>query len=177
VRADTVPAGDGGSAQGGAAAAASGLVTITDSGLMIVATVLLPGCEPSQALAAFTDPVVLARWWHGELTADLVPGGQYSVSFPAIPARMTGHVVSYMPGRSLEFTWAWDDKDRPPTTVTVLAQSGAGDQSTVLTIGHGPHPEDELGRIAHTEHWEGWRYFLPRLQAEVAGPADGVARG
>ncbi|HXB49995.1 MAG TPA: SRPBCC domain-containing protein [Streptosporangiaceae bacterium] len=169
VLADTVPAGDSGSAQGGAAAATARLVTITDSGPMIVATVMLPGCEPGRALAAFTDPVVLARWWRGELAADLVPGGQYSVSFPAIPARMAGQVVSYVPGRSLEITWAWDDKERPATTVTVRVQWLAGDQSTELTIEHGPHYEDEGGRIAHAEHWEGWEYFLPRLPAAVAG--------
>jgi uncharacterized protein YndB with AHSA1/START domain len=153
----------------GAAEGASRLVRITDSGPMIVATVVLPDCEPSRALAAFTDPVVLARWWRGELTADLVEGGQYSVSFPAIPARMVGNIVSYAPGELLEFTWAWDGKDRPPTTVTVRTRQGAGDQSTVLTIEHGPHYGDEGGRTAHAEHWEGWEFFLPRLQAAVSG--------
>jgi uncharacterized protein YndB with AHSA1/START domain len=122
---------------------------------MIVATVVLPGCEPGRALAAFTDPVVLARWWRGELAADLVPGGQYSVSFPAIPARMAGQVVSYVPGRSLEITWAWDDKERPATTVTVRVQWLAGDQSTELTIEHGPHYGDEGGRIAHADTLRG----------------------
>ena len=145
-----------------------GQVSIADSGPMIVATVALPGCEPVQALAAFTDPAVLARWWRGELTAHLVPGGQYSVSFPAIPARMTGHVISYVPGRSLEFAWAWDEKERPATTVTVRAQWRAGDQSTDLTIEYGPHYEDEAGRTTHAEHWEGWEYFLPRLPAAVS---------
>ena len=151
-----------------AAAVTGGQVRITDSGPMIVATVPLPGCEPGRALAAFTDPVVLAGWWRGELAADLVPGGQYSVNFPKIPARMTGHVVSYEPGSSLEFTWAWDGKDGPPLTVIVRVQWLAGDQSTVLTIEHGPHYDDEAGRTAHAEHWEGWEFFLPRLQAAVS---------
>jgi uncharacterized protein YndB with AHSA1/START domain len=146
---------------------AGGLVSITDSGPMIVATVALPGCEPDRALSAFTDPAVLARWWRGELTADLVPGGQYSVSFPKIPARMAGHVVSHLPGRLLEFTWAWDGEDEPPSTVTVRAEPADGARSTVLAVEHGPHGEDEAGRKAHAEHWEGWEHFLPGLPAAV----------
>jgi uncharacterized protein YndB with AHSA1/START domain len=154
---------------GTATAAGAGLVAITDSGPMIVATVALPRCEPGRALAAFTDPVVLARWWRGELTADLVPGGNYTVSFPKIPARMVGNVVSYVPGRSLEFSWAWDGEDEPPSTVTVRAEPADAGGSTVLKVEHGPHGEDEAGRTAHALHWEGWEFFLPGLPAAVAG--------
>jgi uncharacterized protein YndB with AHSA1/START domain len=172
---DTTPAdpGQAGAVPSGAVpsetAADGGPVTITDSGPMIVATVLLPGCAPGTALAAFTDPAVLARWWRGELTADLVAGGRYTVSFPKIGARMVGHVLSYVPGMSLEFSWAWDGEDEPPSTVTVRADPAGAGGSTVLTVEHGPHGEDEAGRKAHTEHWEGWEYFLPRLPAAVSG--------
>jgi uncharacterized protein YndB with AHSA1/START domain len=152
-----------------AAAENGGLVTITDSGPMIVARVVLSDCEPSRALAAFTDPAVLARWWRGELTSDLVAGGQYSVSFRAIPARLAGRVVSYVPGSRLQFSWAWDGDDGPPSTVTVRAEPAGDGRSTVLTIEHGPHDEDEAGRTAHDEHWAGWEYFLPRLSAAVSG--------
>jgi uncharacterized protein YndB with AHSA1/START domain len=136
---------------------------------MIVATVLLPDCERGRALAAFTDATVLARWWRGELTADLVPGGRYSVSFPAIPARLAGQVVSYVPGKSLEFSWAWDGDDGPPSTVSVRAERADDGRSTALIIEHGPHQEDEAGQSAHAEHWEGWEFFLPRLPAAVSG--------
>lgn len=143
-------------------------VAITDAGPMIVATVELPGCSPEQALTAFTDPAVLARWWPGELTAELVPGGQYSVAFAAIPAVMTGHVVSYVAGGTLEFSWAWAGENwRPASTVTVSAQPADDADTTVLTIEHGPHPDDEAGRTAHAEHVEGWEFFLPRLPAAV----------
>jgi uncharacterized protein YndB with AHSA1/START domain len=175
---DTTPADAGPATEAGTAVAAGaagaatpsdgGLVAITDSGPMIVATVALSGCEPGRALAAFTDPVVLARWWRGELTADLVPGGHYTVSFPKIPARMVGNVVSYVPGRSLEFSWAWDGEDEPPSTVTVKAEPADAGGSTVLTVEHGPHGEDEAGRKAHSEHWEGWEFFLPRLPDAVS---------
>ncbi len=62
----------------------SSAVDIRDDGPMIVATVVLPGCPPDRALAAFTDPAVLANWWRGNLTAGLVAGGLYTVDFPAI---------------------------------------------------------------------------------------------
>jgi uncharacterized protein YndB with AHSA1/START domain len=144
-------------------------VTITDTGPMIVATVALPGCPCERALAAFTDPAVLARWWRGELTAELVPGGRYRVAFPAIPAELTGRVVSYVPGSMLRFSWAWDGEDwRPASTVTVSVRLADASDASVLTIEHGPHGDDGAGRKAHAEHWEGWEFFLPRLPAAVA---------
>jgi hypothetical protein len=120
-----------------------GLVTIVDSGPMIIATVRLPGCEASQALAAFTDRAVLAHWWRGELTTDLAPG------------------------RSLEFSWAWDGDGGPPSTVSVRAESVPDGGAVALIVEHGPHDDDEAGRTAHDEHWAGWQFFLPRLPAAV----------
>lgn len=145
------------------------VVAIADAGPMIVATVALAGCSPERALAAFTDPAVLARWWRGELTAELMPGGRYNVAFPAIPAVMTGHVVSYVPGSTLRFSWAWVGEDwRPASTVTVLAEPAGSQGGTLLTIEHGPHADDDAGRTAHAEHWEGWEFFLSQLPAAVA---------
>jgi uncharacterized protein YndB with AHSA1/START domain len=40
---------------------------------MVRATLLLPGCPPERALAAFTDPATLRQWWGGELT--VTPAG------------------------------------------------------------------------------------------------------
>ena len=82
---------------------------------------------------------------------------------------MAGHVVSYVPGRSLEFSRAWDGDDEPLSTVTVRAEPAVGGDSTVLTVEHGSHGEDEAGRTAHALHREGWEHFLPRLQAAVWG--------
>ena len=166
--ADTTPSEAEPAMETSAEVAAGGPVTITDSGPMIVATIRLPDCEPGRGLAAFTDPVVLARWWRGELTADLVPGGQYSVSFPKIPARLVGRVIRYAPGRSLEFSWAWDGEHEPPSAVTVRVEPAVDGRSTVLTVEHGPHGPDEAGQKAHALHWEGWEFFLPRLPAAVS---------
>jgi uncharacterized protein YndB with AHSA1/START domain len=141
-------------------------VTVQDDGPALRAVVRLPGCDPLRGLAAFTAPELLARWWgRAELTADLAPGGRYDVWFAGIPARMTGRVVRYEPGRVLEFSWAWEhEPDLPPTTVVVAVET-ADDGTTDLTIEHGPHPDDEAGRAARTQHREGWEHFLPRLHA------------
>jgi uncharacterized protein YndB with AHSA1/START domain len=145
-----------------------GEVAIVDAGPMIVATVRLSGCPPDRALAAFTEPNVLRRWWSGELTANLVPGGQYSVWFPAVPARLAGRVIGHQPDSLLAFTWAWEGEEgHPPSTVAVrVAPAGA---ATLMTIEHGPHADDEAGRAARAEHWAGWEFFLPRLPGAVAG--------
>lgn len=151
-------------------------IEVRDEGPMLVATVVLAHCEPGAALTAFTQPAMVASWWRGELSADLVPGGDYTVRFPAIPATLTGKVVAYAPGESLEFSWAWDgEADIPPSTVVVTAapapgEPGHGSGETVLTIEHGPHAGDEAGQAARAEHREGWQFFLPRLAQAVQGP-------
>ena len=86
------------------ASRASGQIELRDDGPMIVATVPLPGCTPEQALSAFTDRALVAGWWRGELTAELVRGGAYSVWFAGIPARLTGRGLGYRPGGSLAFS-------------------------------------------------------------------------
>ncbi len=137
-------------------------VRIVDDGPMIVAKVTLPGCRPDRALSAFTEPELVSRWWNGELTAVLSPGGEYVVAFPAIEARLTGTVLQYEAGGLLEFSWSWDNLP-PDSTVLASAEPGPAAGSALLTIRHGPHAADDAGRTAHQEHWDGWHYFLPRL--------------
>ena len=144
-----------------------GQVHLRDQGPMIVATIVLPGCTPERALSAFTDPGLLASWWRGELTAELVPGGEYCVFFEAIPARLTGRVLGYQPASSLAFSWAWEGEDSTASAVTITAASASAGAAR-LTIEHGPYSQDEAGQNVHTEHWTGWEYFLPRLQAALS---------
>jgi uncharacterized protein YndB with AHSA1/START domain len=141
--------------------AMSDAVSIRDEGPMIVATVLLPDCTPERALAAFTDPAILARWWRGELTASPLPDAPYTVDFPAIPATLTGQILTLKPGR-FEFTWSWNEEP-PDSTVLITAEPGLEPGSALMTVRHGPHDDDSAGRAAHQEHWDGWEYFLPRL--------------
>jgi uncharacterized protein YndB with AHSA1/START domain len=143
-------------------------VSVVDDGPLLRAVVRGLGCPPETALAAFTDADVAARWWGGgRLTADLVPGGRYTVWFEAIGEEMAGQVVGYQPGRSLEFSWAWTHTpDDPPRTVIVTV-AGEPDGS-VLTVVHGPHGDGERERVAREEHREGWEFFLPRLARVVS---------
>jgi uncharacterized protein YndB with AHSA1/START domain len=142
-------------------------VSVQDDGPAVRAELQLPGCGQDRALAAFTAPEVLARWWgQAALTAELVPGGRYDVFFAGIPARMTGRVIRYEPGRALEFSWAWEDHQDPPTTVlVVVAATAAG---ATLTVEHGPHADDDAGRDLRRQHHEGWGHFLPRIPAALA---------
>jgi len=141
-------------------------VVIEDAGTVLRAVVTLPGCAAGRALAAFTDPVLLARWWGGELAADLVVGGQYLVRFPSLHRALTGRVVSYEPPTVLEFIWAWDGEDEPGRTVTVTAGQA---QPATLTVVHGPYGDAVSERAARAEHRAGWEHFLPRLAATVLG--------
>jgi uncharacterized protein YndB with AHSA1/START domain len=145
-------------------------VKVSDDGPLLSATVQLDGCTPDRALGAFTDAAVLARWWGGELTADLSPGGIYSVWFAKLAARMTGEVVSYAPGSTLVFRWGWEHEPGPQMrTVTVRAEPDPdGTTGTVLTVEHGPYGSGEAEAAARTEHREGWEFFLPRLAGVLA---------
>jgi uncharacterized protein YndB with AHSA1/START domain len=147
--------------------AMTGEINIRDDGPMIVATVLLSTCTTDRALTAFTDPKLVTRWWRGDLTAELAPGGDYIVEFAAIGARLTGQVLSFEPAESLEFSWSWDN-ETPDSTVLITTEPGPEPESVLMTVKHGPHDDDDaVGRAAHQEHWEGWEYFLPRLVAEL----------
>jgi uncharacterized protein YndB with AHSA1/START domain len=145
-------------------------VIVVDDGPMLRATVPLPGCSPERALAAFTDPAMLARWWGGELSTDLTPGSAYTVRFPKIGRTLTGEVLGYEPVSRLEFTWNWDRDTGSgmsrTVVVSVSAASGAG--GTRLTVTHGPHADSEAEQAARAEHCEGWEFFLPRLVALIS---------
>ena len=144
---------------------------------MIHATVSLPGCSQQRALAAFTDPAVLSRWWGGELNTDLTAGGPYNVRFAQLGQTMTGQVTQYEPASRLEFTWAWSgehgeprEDNEPARTVLVTVTPGQPPDGTELTVVHGPHTASEADRAARAEHREGWEFFLPRLAALLAQP-------
>ncbi len=145
-------------------------VTVADDGPMVRATVPLPGCSPERALAAFTDPAMLARWWGGELSTDLMPGSAYTVCFPRLGRTITGEVLCYEPVSRLEFTWIWDQDPADITrTVLVTVSAASGTGGTVLRVTHGPHADGESENAARKEHREGWEYFLPRLAVMLNG--------
>jgi len=144
-------------------------LTITRDGAEVAAVITLPGRTPEAALSAFTEPALLRKWWPGELSADLQPGGVYRVHFAPLGQTMNGVVEAYQPGERLAFTWGWahelDLAGRFLVTVTVSAHLGSGSDGTVLTLRHGPRPGAAVTpREGEIEgHLEGWEYFLPKL--------------
>jgi uncharacterized protein YndB with AHSA1/START domain len=140
---------------------------------MVRATLLLPGCRPERALAAFTDPATLRQWWGGELTVTPAEGGPYIVHFAKLGQTMRGRVVGYEPGRRLEFTWGWDHEPAVAGRTVLVTVAEAGHSTgiagpgrpggTELTVRHGPHGEGAAEQAARSEHREGWEYFLARL--------------
>ena len=142
-------------------------IEIVDDGPVIRATVKLGNCPPDRALAAFTDPELLASWWGGELTINPEVGGVYNVWFPKVPASLIGQVVRNVPGDAFEFSWAWEhEPDSPDRTVSVTV--GTNGDGTELAIVHGPHGAGDAEATARTAHRDGWEYFLPRLHAALA---------
>ena len=147
-------------------------VTVADAGPMVRATLLLPGCPPERALAAFTEPATLRQWWGGDLTVTPAEGGPYIVHFAKLGQTMRGQVVSYEPGSRLEFTWAWDHEPGSPrrTVLVTVADSDDSDGGTELTVLHGPHGDGAAEQAARSDHHEGWEYFLARL-GQLLAPA------
>jgi len=151
-------------------------VTVVDAGPMVRATLLLPGCPPERALAAFTDPATLRQWCGGELTCTPAEGGPYIVNFAKLGQTMRGRVVGYEPGSRLEFTWGWDHEPGAAgrtVLVTVAEADDSADSSTKgteLTVLHGPHGEGAAEQAARSGHREGWEYFLARL-GQLLAPA------
>ena len=143
-------------------------VVIADDGPFLRATVRLPRCTADQAMEAFTVPERLRQWWGGELSTDLTAGGPYTIFFRGLGQTMAGRVVRYVPGRTLEVTWAWDHERQPARRTVVIAADGSG--PAIVTIEHGPHGVTEPEARARAEHRAGWEFFLPKLVALLAGP-------
>lgn len=146
-----------------------GELTIARHGAEVRAALVLPGRAPAAVLAAFTEPELLKRWWPGELTAELVPGGVYQVRFAQLEQTMSGVVEVYEPGERLAFVWGWEHEPelagRYLVTVTVRPEGGG----TRLDLLHAPRPGVEVTpRDGEVEgHLEGWEFFLPLLPLVV----------
>jgi uncharacterized protein YndB with AHSA1/START domain len=153
---------------------------------MVRATLLLPGCPPERALAAFTDPATLRQCWGGELTVTPAEGGPYIVHVAKLGQTMHGRVVGCEPASRLEFTWGWDHEPGAAGRTVLVTVAEAGDSAasagperpgrpgrpdgTELTVLHGPHGEGAAEQAARSDHREGWEYFLARL-GQLLAPA------
>jgi uncharacterized protein YndB with AHSA1/START domain len=137
-------------------------LAVTADAATVSAELVLRGVTPERALAAFTDPELVRRWWTAELTTQLVPGGEYLARFPALGQTMIGVVEEYVPGHLLAFTWGWSHQPEAAGRYGVIVSVGPG---TRLELVHAPRAGVRVAADdpAPGEHREGWEHFLPRL--------------
>jgi uncharacterized protein YndB with AHSA1/START domain len=126
---------------------------------------------PERVFDAWTDPVVLRRWWAAHpdwdspaAEVDLRPGGRYRLSMTDTSTGETRTVageytVVDRPLR-LEYTWRWDGMPAQTEVRVEFAAEGEGTRVDLVQTGF----PDEDDRDMHAD---GWRGCLDNLQRRV----------
>jgi uncharacterized protein YndB with AHSA1/START domain len=140
---------------------------------------------PERIFAAWTDPVVLRRWWAAEpgwttpeATTDVRVGGSYRLSMQDTRGKVRSVAGEYLevdPPRRLVYTWAWEahaDAEQPgePTIVTVEFVPEGSSTRVVLEQRRFP----EASQKAMHEH--GWRGCLDSLERALSAVSVGPER-
>jgi uncharacterized protein YndB with AHSA1/START domain len=120
---------------------------------------------PSKVFAAWTDPVLMARWLGPVGTVkliamtDLRAGGSYEMKMlmPDDEHNVSGVYREIIPNEKLVFTWAWRSSPERESLVTVLLKPD-GD-GTLLTLTH----EQFFDEPARDRHRQGWSGTLDKL--------------
>ena len=122
--------------------------------------------SPEKVFAAWTDPVLMARWLGPVGTIQLVaktdprPGGRYEMKMrmPDDEHNVSGVYREFVPNRKLVFTWAWRTMPERESLVTVeLKPDGDG---TLLTLTHAQFFDEQ----ARNRHEGGWTGTLGKLE-------------
>ena len=120
------------------------------------------GAAASRLFECLTKPELLTRWWPQEAQVDGREGGAYRLSWPGMGWVLTGRYTVFVPGRTLAFTWSWDQEpDRP--TRNVIIQLADSSEGTRMTLTHGDYTSSEDDQGERRGHIEGWLHFLLRL--------------
>ncbi len=123
--------------------------------------------------SALTDPGRLARW-HGQVTGDLRPGGEFRIYIEADDLESTGRVEACEPPRRLLVTTRETDesylrgKGVPPFDEAIEATLSADGDQTVLVI---EVQGMSLDKIAF--YGAGWQIHAENLAAYLAGREHG----
>lgn len=116
---------------------------------------------PAKVFAAWTDPVLMMRWWGPDsgpvlsAEADVRPGGRFSVVFRTLDGEEHNSLGVYREvakDQRLVFTWWWVSMPERESLVTVLLRPVDG--GTELTLIH-ERFSDEAVRDRHREGWGG----------------------
>ena len=119
--------------------------------------------------SAITDPARLARW-HGQVTGDLRPGGQFGLYIAADDIEATGRVDACEPPRRLLVTTRETDESYlrgngvPPFDETLEATLTADGDQTILVIEVQGMPLDKIAFYG-----TGWQIHAENLAAHIAG--------
>lgn len=124
----------------------------------------------------FTDSARFARWWGAGSTIDSRVGGEVKIVYPnAVVAR--GAVTRLEPGRTIAFTYGYEDPKKPVrvggSLVTIDLQDHA--EGTLLQLRHDLPTDTD-----RDQHVPGWRFQLAQFanvvaderNAEIAAVAD-----
>jgi uncharacterized protein YndB with AHSA1/START domain len=129
----------------------------------IIFVVDFVGKKPVDLFDYWTSPELLMKWWPP--VAELEPriGGHYHLSWPKQDWHLRGTYTVFQRGNMLQFTWKWDHEHVDLTKVTVSLED-LRNNGTRLTLRHEGYPEDDTGSRLRSEHIEGWKYLLGKLQ-------------
>jgi len=123
--------------------------------------------------SALTDPGRLARW-HGQVTGDLRPGGEFRIYIEADDLESTGRVEACEPPRRLLVTTRETDESylrgkgvRPFDEALEATLTADGDQ-TILVIEVRGMPLDKIAFYG-----AGWQIHAENLAAYLAGREHG----
>ena len=127
-----------------------------------------PTIAPRALFEYWTMPALLRRWWPQEADTEARVDGIYHFSWPARGWSLRGYYTTFEPGKNLSFTWKWDsDPDLAPIRHVIITFETLAEGGTQITIIHGPYSETREDQEERAGHFDGWIYFLGKLQQQV----------
>lgn len=122
---------------------------------------------PAVVWPFWTQADAIVRWMGDAATLQPWPGGTFRVEYASGDVA-AGTYLDVEPPQFLAFTWGWDEEGTltPAGTsrIEVILEPVGEGLRTLLRMRHLNQPEAAL-----EDHDAGWRFFLSRLAAAVAG--------
>jgi uncharacterized protein YndB with AHSA1/START domain len=148
----------------------------TDRGLTVEVEHRVSGA-PEDVFTYFTDQEKYSRWKGVDAELDARPGGIYRVTM-APDLWVRGEYVAVEPPHRILLTWGIESTfdlpqglaQVPPGSSTVEFSFVADGDGTIIRVRHMGLPTEE----ASFAHELGWKSYLPRLTAILAGADAGA---
>jgi uncharacterized protein YndB with AHSA1/START domain len=134
----------------------------------LVVMAAFPTIAPRALFDYWTNPTLLRRWWPQVATTDARVDGVYHFSWPGLGWSLRGYYTAFEPGKSLSFTWKWDNEpDLAPIRHVIVTFETLAEGGTQIMIIHGPYGETREDQEERAGHFDGWAHFLGKLQQVV----------